>query len=209
MPSANRRLFFGLVAVLLALCGPVAAAPFDDALAAYNKGEFSKAAHLFQQLANAGDPQAEHNLGFLYHAGKGVAKNDATAMKWYRKAADQGFAASQFNLGVMYQEGQGVSADMDQAVAWYTKAANQNYLAAENKLFQYYFAKQDTADAIVWLRKAAEQGDAGAQFNLGSFYFNGWGAPKDNQQARVWYAKAAAQNFPVAADVLKKLDAVK
>jgi TPR repeat protein len=98
---------------------------------------------------------------------------------------------------------------MDQAVVWYVKAANQNNLAAENKLFQYYFAKQDTADAFIWVRKAAEQGDAGAQFNLGSFYFNGWGAPKDNKQARVWYAKAAAQGFPDAADVLKKLDAVK
>ena len=157
MSAFTRIPMFGVAALFLALQGPAAATPFDDAVAAYKAGDFGKAASLFERLAKAGDPQAEHNLGFLYHAGKGVARNDATAMIWYRKAAEQGFAASQFNLGVMYQEGESVPPDMDLAVAWYQKAASQNYLEAEEKLSTIYLAKKDFAGAIVWLRKAASR----------------------------------------------------
>ena len=33
---------------------------------------------------------AQYNLGFVYANGRGVAKDDVEAMKWYRKAAEQG-----------------------------------------------------------------------------------------------------------------------
>jgi len=205
MRSSLRRLTFALVAIFAALAGPAFAASFDDAIAAYKKNDFATAAAVFTQLAQGGDPQAQHNLGYLYHVGKGVAQNDAQAMIWYRKAADQGYAPSQFNLGVMFEEGQGVSADAAQAIAWYTKAADQNYLTAEQKLADLYISRRDFANALIWVRKAADQGDAGEQFNLGSFYFNGWAVPKDNAQARLWYSKAAAQGSKAAASVLKKM----
>jgi TPR repeat protein len=205
MRSSVKRLNIVAAAVLATLIGPAFAAPLDDAIAAYQRGDFAKAAALFKPLAESGDPQAEHNLGFLYHAGKGVRKNDAQAMVWYRKAADQGFAPSQFNVGVMFEEGQGVAADLNQAVAWYEKAGAQNYLPAEQKLADLYISRRDFANALVWVRKAAEQGDPGEEFNLGSFYFNGWAVPKDDAQARLWYGKAAAHGSEAAAAVLKKM----
>lgn len=205
MRTAIGRLAFALAMSAAALQAAAFAAPVDDAIAAYNKGDLAKAVQLFRQSAEAGDPQAEHNLGFLYHAGKGVARNDAQAMIWYRKAADQGFAPSQFNVGVMYEEGQSVAADAAQAIGWYTKAAEQNYLPAEQKLADLYIARRDFAAALVWVRKAAERGDAGEQFNLGSFYFNGWAVPKDDAQAKLWYGKAAAQGSKAAQSVLKKM----
>ena len=39
---------------------------------------------------------------------QGVARNDAEAVRWYRKAARQGYANAQTNLGVMYDRGRGV-----------------------------------------------------------------------------------------------------
>jgi Sel1 repeat len=44
----------------------------------------------------------------MYDNGQGVPRNDAQAIKWYRKAAEQGDAVAQFNLGVMYAKGEGV-----------------------------------------------------------------------------------------------------
>jgi hypothetical protein len=205
MRVPGRRLKFALAAAIVALHGPAFAAPLDDAVAAYQKGDFARAAALFKPLADSGDPQAEHNLGFLYHAGKGVKKSDAEAMAWYRKAADQGFAPSQFNVGVMFEEGQSVPGDVAQALGWYEKAGAQNYLPAEQKLADLYISRRDFANALVWVRKAAEQGDPGEEFNLGSFYFNGWAVPKDDAQARLWYGKAAAQGSKAAASVLKKM----
>ena len=62
-----------------------------------------------------------------YDNGQGVAKDDAEAVKWYRKAAEQNDAWAQFNLGYCYANGQGVAKDKVEAVKWYRKAAEQNY----------------------------------------------------------------------------------
>ncbi len=61
----------------------------------------------------------------MYLNGQGVARDNAEAAKWYRKAAEQGDAGAQFNLGVMYGGGQGVPQDYAEAVKWFRKAADQ------------------------------------------------------------------------------------
>jgi len=61
----------------------------------------------------------------MYDNGEGVAKDEAEAVKWYRKAADQGFANAQFNLGYMYANGRGVVKDEVEAYKWYLLAGAQ------------------------------------------------------------------------------------
>jgi TPR repeat protein len=41
----------------------------------------------------------------MYERGRGVVRNYAEALKWFRLAADQGFAFAQFNLGLFYEKG--------------------------------------------------------------------------------------------------------
>jgi uncharacterized protein len=70
----------------------------------------------------------------MYDAGRGVAEDDAEAVKWYRKAAEQGHAMAQSNLGVMYGNGQGVAQDDVMGYMWFNLAAAQgNERAKENK----------------------------------------------------------------------------
>ena len=45
-----------------------------------------------EQAAAQGDDYAQHNLGVMYSFGRGVAQDDAEAVRWYRKAAEQGNA---------------------------------------------------------------------------------------------------------------------
>ena len=40
---------------------------------------------------------------------------------------------------------------------------------------------------------------------VGAFYENGWGVPRDVEQAVVWYRKAAALGEPAAQDNLERL----
>ncbi|TAK60995.1 SEL1-like repeat protein [Methylobacter sp.] len=54
-----------------------------------------------QREAQAGDPDAQYNLAYMYENGKGVPKNEAKALKLYQQAADQGHSAAQNNLDVM------------------------------------------------------------------------------------------------------------
>ena len=69
-----------------------------------------------------------------YAEGRGVAKDDAEAVRWYRKAAAQADANAQYNLGVMYSEGIGVAKDKAIAVSWYRKAAAQGFADAKKRL---------------------------------------------------------------------------
>jgi uncharacterized protein len=61
----------------------------------------------------------------MYANGSGVTKDEAEAVKWYRKAAEQGLAVAQYFLGVMYANGSGVTKDETEAVKWHRKAADQ------------------------------------------------------------------------------------
>ena len=44
-------------------------------------------------------------LGTLYDDGLGVKRNDAEAIKWYKKAAELGNVDAMTNLGIMYENG--------------------------------------------------------------------------------------------------------
>lgn len=54
-----------------------------------------------QKEAQAGDPDAQYNLAYLYENGLGVPKNEAKALELYQQAADQGHSAAQNNLDAM------------------------------------------------------------------------------------------------------------
>jgi TPR repeat protein len=146
--------------------------------------------------------EAQHNLGLMYHTGKGVQQDFNQALAWNRKAAEQGLTEAQLNLGVMYEKGQGVQQDSKQAVAWYRKAAEQGDAKAQFNLGSMYRegegVHQDSKQAVAWYRKAAEQGDAGAQCRLGNMYQQGKGVQQDSKQAVVWYRKAADQGYTMA-----------
>jgi TPR repeat protein len=127
-----------------------------------------------------------------------MAKNEAEAVKWFRKAAEQNYALAQGSLGLCYASGQGVAKDQVEAVKWWLKAAEQNYALAENILGRCYAegrgVAKDEAEAVKWYRKAAEQSCADAQNNLGFCYTLGQGVAKDEAEAAKWYRKAAEQN---------------
>ena len=87
-----------------------------------------------RQAADQGDATAQFNLGVMYTNGRGVLKNDAEAVRWYRLAADQGLAEAQVVLGIMYANGRGVLKDSVLAHMWSNIAgANGNASARESR----------------------------------------------------------------------------
>ena len=81
-----------------------------------------------------GDASAQVALGLMYDSGRGVPRDYAAAMSWYRKAADQHNASAQSALGFMYAVGHGVERDDAAAMAWYRRAANQGDTSAQAAL---------------------------------------------------------------------------
>lgn len=61
------------LSALMALAGPPATAQtFEDAVAAYERGDYAAAFAGFRSLADQGDAIAQFNLGLMYRKGEGV-----------------------------------------------------------------------------------------------------------------------------------------
>ncbi len=75
----------------LGLMAP-ARAGWDEAEAAYQRGDYATAILEFRPLAEQGNAIAQYNLGLMYGKGQGVPQDYAEAVQWYRKAAEQGVA---------------------------------------------------------------------------------------------------------------------
>jgi hypothetical protein len=69
-----------------------------------------------RKQAEAGDANAQFNIGSMYENGSGVRQDYAEAARWYRKAAERGDARAQYNLGILNQNGWGVPQDYKEAV---------------------------------------------------------------------------------------------
>ena len=141
--------------------------------------------------AEKGDRVAQFSLGVCYRDGAGVAKDEAQAVAWYRKAAEQGDAKAQYILGVCYRIGTGVAKDAVEAVAWFRKAAEKGDAEAQFSLGISYArghgVAKDLVKTVTWFRKAADQGYAKAQFNLGVCYYDGTGVVKDPVEAYAYW----------------------
>lgn len=89
---------------------------------------FGTSSELIGTKAEGGDAEFQFTLGTIY---AGVAKDEAEACKWYRKAAEQGHVVAQCRLGDMYLRGQGVEGDEGEAARWYYKAAEKGHVGAD------------------------------------------------------------------------------
>ena len=116
-----RYLTFGLLTFLFSISMAVTAysGQFEDATAAYQRGDYATAYRLFKQMAEQGHAEAQYNLGGMYAEGRSVPQDYGEATKWFRKAAEQGHAEAQYNLGGMYFRGQGVPRDFVLAHMWF------------------------------------------------------------------------------------------
>jgi uncharacterized protein len=122
--------------------------------------------------AQAGDPNAQNELGLLYSEGRGLPQNYLEAKDWFKKAADQGHPDAQVNLGTLYFLGRGAPYSDYMALFWFQKAAEQRNALAFAKLGMMYergrTVSKNLIEAHMWYnlsvaygeKRAAESRDA-------------------------------------------------
>jgi hypothetical protein len=82
--------------------------------------DFARASVLYQKAVAKGHGPAMHALGVMHELGRGVPKDTAKAVAWYRRAADAGESFSMTTLaGVLKDEKK-----FTEAAGWYGKAAD-------------------------------------------------------------------------------------
>ena len=169
-------------------------------LAAFKGKDYARAFKEWKASADAGQAEAQFDLGVLYAQGLGVRRDLTEATKWYRKAANQGNAEAEFALGQMYLRGWGVPRDEADAMRWFQMA---NSVDSDGPPTDWtpvagYGVEKDSKQAAHWYRMAADKGHAEAQFNLAQLYASGDGVKKDDEQAARWVSASATQGYAPA-----------
>jgi TPR repeat protein len=145
--------------------------------------------------AQAGDPQAQYDLGMVYQMGDEVSGNLETAFGWYLKAANQGHAEAQFTAGQCYFYGDGIAKDEALGAKWYYEAAMQDHTQAICALGECYIAgdgvERDHAESLKWFSKAAAKGEKGAQSRIARILEKGDPSVRNPLQALEGYQKSA------------------
>jgi len=161
-PRRTVTIFGALTATLIVIGTPVAG-PWDDGVAAIQRGDYATALPIWHRLADQGDLRAVVYLGYMYQNGWGVPQDYVAAVSWFRRAAELGDTNGQNSLGLAYAEGRGVAQDYTVAVSWLRRAAEHGDAVAQNNLGWMYFygygVPQDFVNAHMWINLGAANGD--------------------------------------------------
>ena len=142
-------------------------------------------------MAEAGFPEAQYFVGYMYYKGDGVAKNFDEAMKWFYAAANGGHEQSVKIINEF------VASEDDGD----TKTLNELVTNPFNM-----FSEEELRQKFEKFKKDALAGNVKAQAALGTAYALGKGTEKDLKEALKWYKKAAENGDEMAYYLLNRLE---
>jgi hypothetical protein len=118
--------------------------------------------------SESGDAAAQRLRGHLHdtwYAKGALPKDNAEAVRWYRKAAEQGDLVAAGHLGWILKDGDGVEPDPTEAAKWLAAAGQAGgplpLLALAELHETGNGVRQDKDEAIRLLRRAAEHPEGG------------------------------------------------
>lgn len=97
---------------------PASASPATEPVAPASVSALSDSLRQLRRRAEAGDAEAQFELGARYASGEEVAQDYAQAVKWFTRAADGGQVLAAATLGAYYWAGRGVPKDDVTAYMW-------------------------------------------------------------------------------------------
>lgn len=155
--QAGRMIGAAALAVMLGLGSP-ALADVKAGVDAWQQGDYARAIAEWRPLAQAGDPDAQFNMGQAYKLGRGVQSDFPVALDWYRKAAAQGHLRAEDNLGLlMFQQG-----DRADAMPYLQRAASRGEPRAQyivgTALFNGDLIGKDWVRAYALMSRASASG---------------------------------------------------
>lgn len=104
---------------------PVTKTVLDEAVALYQKKEYTTALSRFQVADASGHMQAARYIGLMYLNGEGVKKDNTVAFTQFKRAAELGDMTAQYWLAHCYENGIGTQKNLDLAKQWYIKSAQR------------------------------------------------------------------------------------
>jgi TPR repeat protein len=192
---------------------------FEDGLADLNgrvlvHANARTAVRWYRLSAIGGNSSAQISLGNSLSNGRGVCRDDAEALRWYKRALRQGDFCAPNNIAAVYRD----QGDHRRAMFWYRRAvAIGDDDALVEVGFRYYEGtgvRRDPVEAVCCYRKAiaskniTEAGRESAMFHLGVAFHEGRGVKQSDVRALKWLRRANTDDdFPDAHDLIEKITA--
>ena len=178
---------------------------FESGLASKDRGHYATALRAWLPMAEAGNAEAQNNVGYMYEEGLGVPQNYLLAMNWYRQAADNGLAEAQHNMGMLYHHGYGVAENLSEAFRWFKMAADQELAESEYMLGLAFEngagTELDYAEAKRLFLSAARKNYVPAQLMYAFMLQAGEGGDSEPFSAYVWGKIAELNGSDAAIDI--------
>ena len=144
-------------------------------------------------LANAGNVEAQYDVGEMYERGRGVNRDINQAFKWYSKAAEQGNTKGAFKTGLGYLKGEGAGKNPEAALKWLQISSDKGYERASYYLGVIYEKGEGVAvnytKALTFYKKALSSGYAPANDRI----IEVKKAINEEEQVRIARAEAEAR----------------
>jgi hypothetical protein len=150
----------------------------------------------FRKSASAGNASGQIRLGVCLSSGCGVRRDDAEALKWYKRALRQADICAPNNIAILYRN----RGNHRRAMFWFHRALAVGGLEAWVDLGRAYWTgvgvKRDADRAVRCFRNAIasdgifETVREDAMFLLGVAYYEGCGVKKSNALALKWLSRA-------------------
>lgn len=138
-------------------------------------------------LAEAGNMQAQYNLGNAYRLGDGVSRDDAKATSWYRKAAEQGHVYAMKCMENACRNGLGVDVSLVEAGRWNAKIAVRTGNTTGMDVQGADCPITSSLD-LAKLFKSLNEGGAEALYRIGVCYEEGLVLLRDAVEAHAYFS---------------------
>jgi TPR repeat protein len=160
-----------------------------------------KAAEWYLWAARVGHERAMAHAAYAYGTGRGLERNEATALKWLEGVNEGRQRSTLLEIGWALALGTEGSKDMPTALRFFERAAQikpSTVYQVALDLERGTRGVQDRDAAGHLIRIAAERGDSGAATHLANA-LSGSSNVEDQRRAVQWYALAAQDKTDIAA----------
>ena len=105
-----------------------------------DSGDLRAAFRLFLAGAKAGDSSCQLNVGNYYDDGKGIRRNRAAGLYWYKRAYRRGAAVAANNIGILWRN----ERKSKRALSWFRRAVKMGDDEANLEIAKYYLENENS-----------------------------------------------------------------
>jgi TPR repeat protein len=154
----------------------------------------------YQEMANEGHPRFQYNLGKIYAAGIGQAKNLNLAEKWLALST---LLEAKIDLGILYLQEKNMPKEAEKV--WLSVVDENSEAAYYLGLLYRDQKKYDLAFKNFVRRHQDAPEEPETLVTLGQMYLEGWGTKENCEKGKELYELAANKlNFEFAQEALKE-----